>query len=140
MCDVCKRVSAWLALPWPAVVAEIRSCYEGKRLSLAKSATKQLLPVFPELLEEVAWTYSSRSPIPGASSLDGEAMESLGMLRMPPMEPLFAAHLHPQLSAMFSRSPSLLSKAERFQSALTEKAYKAVMPSASLMSSHSSLS
>ena len=132
MLDVCKCTAARLAIPWPAVVAETtRSRYEGKKLPLARSATKQLLPIFPELLFEVArsWRdhpHNSRSPIPGASSLDCEAMESLGLLRMPPMEPLVAAHLHPRLSAVSSRSPSLPSKSDRFQSALTEKAYKAV--------------
>ena len=136
MLDVCKRAAARLAIPWPAVVAETtRSCYEGKKLPLAKSATKQILPVFPELLDEVArsWRdrpYSGRSPIPGASSLDCEAMEGLGLLRMPPMEPLVAAHLHPQLSVVSSRSPSLPSKSDRFQSALTEKAYEAAALSA----------
>uniref|UniRef100_A0A0F8BIB1 Uncharacterized protein n=1 Tax=Larimichthys crocea TaxID=215358 RepID=A0A0F8BIB1_LARCR len=94
MLDMCKRAAARLAIPWPAVVAEpTRSRYEGKKLPLAKSATKQLLPIFPELLDEVvrSWRdrpYSSRSPIPGAASLDCEAMESLGLLCMPPMEPL----------------------------------------------------
>ena len=74
--------------------------------------------------------YSSRSPIPGASSLDCEAMESRGLIRMPPMEPLVAAHPHPRLSMMSSRSPALPSKSDRFQSALTEKAYKAAALSA----------
>ena len=127
MLDVCKRAAAWLAIPWPAVVAETtRSRYEGKKLPLAKSATKQLLPVFPELLDEVARSWrdhplSSRIPVPGASSLDCEAMESLGLLRMPPMEPLVAAHLQgSRLSAVSSRSPSLPSKSDRFQSALTD--------------------
>ena len=101
---MCKRAAARLAIPWPVVVAKTtRSHYEGKKLPLAKSATKQLLPVFPELLDEVvhSWKdrpYSSRSLIPGASSLDCEVMESLGLLRMPPMEPLVAAHLDPRLS------------------------------------------
>ena len=136
MLDVCKRAAAWLAIPWPAVVAETtRSRYEGKKLPLARSATKQLLPVFPELLVELkrSWRdrpHSSRRPIPGVSSLDCEAMESLGLLCMPPMEPLVAAHLHPRLSAVSSRSPSLPSKSDRFQSALTEKAHKAVALSA----------
>ena len=130
MLDVGKRTAARLAIPWPAVVAETtRSGYEGKKLPLARSATKQLLPVFPELLVEVArsWRdrlHSSRSPIPWAWSW------SLGLLRMPPMEPLVAAHVHLRLSAVSSRSPSLPSKSDRFQSALTEKAYKAVALSA----------
>uniref|UniRef100_A0A0F8CZ58 Uncharacterized protein n=1 Tax=Larimichthys crocea TaxID=215358 RepID=A0A0F8CZ58_LARCR len=49
------------------------------------------------------------------------------------MEPLVAAHLHPQLSAVSSMSPSLLSKSDRFQSALTEKAYKTVVLSARVL-------
>ncbi len=79
MLDVCKRAADRLAIPWPAVVAETtRSHYEGKKLPLPKSATKQLLPIFPELLDEVArsWKdrpYSSRSPIPGCSLLEKEA-------------------------------------------------------------------
>ena len=116
MLDVCKRAAARLAIPWPALVAETtRSRYEGKKLPLAKSAMKRLLPVFPELLDEAVHSWrdrpcSSRSPIPGASSLDCEAMENLGLLRMPPMEPFVAAHLHPQLSAVSSWSPNLPSK------------------------------
>ena len=134
--DVCKRAAERLAIPWPAVVAETtRSRYEGKTLPLAKSATKQVVPVFPELLDEVtrSWKdrpYSSRSPIPGASSFDCESMESLGLLRMPPMEPLVAAHLHGRPSMVSSRSAVLPSKSDRFQSALTEKAYKAAALSA----------
>ncbi|KAF7656793.1 hypothetical protein LDENG_00036260 [Lucifuga dentata] len=46
------------------------------------------------------------------------------MARMPPMETLVAAHLHPKLSAVSTRDPTLPSKAERFQSTLTERAYK----------------
>ena len=137
MLDVCKRAAARLDIPWPAAVPETtRSRYEGKKLPLAKRAAKQLLPVFPELLEEVArsWKdrpHSSRSPIPGASSLDCEGMENLGLLRMPPMEPLVAAHLHPkQLSSVSSRGPALPHKSDRFQSALSEKAYKAAALSA----------
>ncbi len=74
--------------------------------------------------------YSSRSPIPGTSSLDCEVMESLGLLRMLPIEPPVAAHLHPRLSAVSSRSLTLPSKSNRFQSALTERAYKAAALSA----------
>lgn len=79
--------------------------YEGKTFSLARGTVKQLLPIFQDLLEEIArsWKdrhYSGRSPIPRASSIDCEAMESLGLLRMPPMEPYVAAHLHPRLSVL----------------------------------------
>lgn len=52
MLDVCKCAAAQLDIPWPAAVAKTtRSRYEGKRLPLARSAAKQPLPVFPELLE-----------------------------------------------------------------------------------------
>ncbi|XP_010764772.1 uncharacterized protein [Notothenia coriiceps] len=52
-------------------------------------------------------------------------MERLGLLRMPPMEPLVAAHLLPRLARTPSRNPTLPVKADRFQSAMTERAYKA---------------
>ena len=52
-------------------------------------------------------------------------MEKLGLLHMPPMEPLVAAHLQPRLSSASNRSPTLPAKADRFQSAMTEQAYKA---------------
>lgn len=69
--NVCKRANARLDVPWPITIAETtRSHYEGKRLP------GNLFP----------W-----SLIPGASSFNCEAMESLGLLRMPPMEPLVAA-------------------------------------------------
>lgn len=56
-------------------------------------------------------------------------MESLGLHSMPLMEPLIAAHLHPksQLSVVSSWSPSLPSKSDHFQSALTERVYKAAV-------------
>ncbi|KAG8014375.1 hypothetical protein GBF38_017525 [Nibea albiflora] len=72
---MCKRAAEKLEVPWPVAVAEpTRSRYEGKRLPLARSAVKQLIPVFPELLAELSKTwsnypYSNRSPIPGAASL-----------------------------------------------------------------------
>lgn len=129
--DVCQRAAERLDIPWPPVVAEApRSRYEGKKLPQAKRAARQLLPVFPELLDEVSvsWKdrpFSSKNPIFGASSLDFLEMERLGMARMPPMEPMVAAHLHPKLSATSTRSPAHPSKSDRFQSTLTERAYKA---------------
>ena len=134
--DVCKRAAERLAVPWPAVVEEAaRSRYEGKKLPLARSAAKQLLPVFPELLEEVkrSWNdrpYSGRSSIPGSSSLDCEAMEGLGLLRMPPIETPVAAHLQGRQASMSSRGAVLPSKSDRLQSALSEKAYRAAALSA----------
>ncbi|KAG8004395.1 hypothetical protein GBF38_008572 [Nibea albiflora] len=147
--NMCKRAAEKLEVPWPVAVAEpTRSRYEGKRLPLARSAVKQLLPVFPELLAELSKTwsscpYSNRSPIPGAASLDCEAMEAQGLLSMPPVEAPVAAHLCPgstsQLSAASSRRPTLPTKPERFQSALAERAYKAAALSARALSALSIL-
>ena len=56
--DVCKRAAAKLKIQWPEVQAEVaRSRYDGKRLPKVKKSGKQLLPIFPELLEEftVSW-------------------------------------------------------------------------------------
>lgn len=44
---------------------------------------------------------------------------------MPPMEPLEAAHLHDRLSTLCYRTLTLPSKSDRFQSALTNRTYKA---------------
>ncbi len=51
-------------------------------------------------------------------------MEKAGLLRMPPIEPLVAAHLHSKHTA--AANPTLPSKADRFQSSMTERAYKAI--------------
>ncbi len=112
------------------MVAEAaKSRYEGKRLPRAKRAARQLLPVFPELLEELAVTwkdkpFTSKLPVQGGSALDVERMEKAGLLRMPPLEPLVAAHLHPKHTA--AANLTLPSKADRFQSSMTERAYKAI--------------
>ncbi|RXN35336.1 Olfactory receptor 1F12 [Labeo rohita] len=95
----------------------------------AKQAARQLLPVFPELLEELAVTwkdkpFTSKVPVQGGSALDVEGMEKEGLIRMPPMEQLVAAHLHPRHPA--AANPSLPSKADRVQSNMMERAYKAV--------------
>ena len=146
---MCKRAAEKLEIPWPVAVAEpTRSRYEGKRLPLARSAVKQLLPVFPELLSELsrAWKtcpFSGKSLVPGASSLDCEGMDALGLLSMPPVEAPVAAHLCPgstsQLSSASSRRPTLPTKPERFQSVLTERAYKAAALSARALSALSIL-
>ncbi len=112
------------------MVAETaKSRYEGKRLSRAKWAAQQLLSVFQELLEELAVTwkdkpFTSKLPMQRGSALDVEGMEKAGLLRMPPMEPLVAAHLHPKNTA--AANPTLPSKADYFQSSMTERAYKAI--------------
>ncbi len=102
---MCKRAAEKLNISWPTVVAETaKSRYEGKRLPRVKRAARQLLPVFPELLEELALTwkdkpFTSKLPVQGGSALDVEGMEKAGLLRMSPMEPLVAAHLHPKHAA-----------------------------------------
>lgn len=89
---------------------------------------KQPLILPPELQEELTCSnaehpYSSWSPISKAYALDCEAMEKLGWLRLPPVEPLIAGHLHPRSSTSSLHSPSLHLKSERVQSALSERAY-----------------
>ncbi|KAK7901815.1 hypothetical protein WMY93_018584 [Mugilogobius chulae] len=117
--DVCKRAAERLDIPWPPVAAEApRSRYEGKKLPQAKRAARQLLPVFQSYLK-------NKNPILGASSLDFVDMEKLGMARMPYTESMVAAHLHRKLSAMSTRPPTHPSKADRFQSSMAERAYKA---------------
>lgn len=78
------------------------------------------------------WPSQHQNPIPGASSLNFDSMESLGLLCLPLMELLVAAHLHLkcQLSAVSYWSPCLPSKSDRFQSGLTEQAYKVAALSA----------
>ncbi|KAI7808150.1 hypothetical protein IRJ41_018123 [Triplophysa rosa] len=102
--DVCKCAAEKLNIPWPTVVAET-----------AKS----------QLLEEVAVTwkdkpFTGKVTIQGGSVLDLEGIEKEGLLRMP----LVAAHLHPKRSA--ATNVTLPSKADRFQSNMTDRAYKAV--------------
>ena len=112
MLDMCKRAAAQLAIPWPTVIAETtRSRYQGKKLALAKSATKQLLPVFPELLDEVArsWRdgpHSSRSPISGACAL---AASKVSQFKMPKLS-------KPQLAP--ARPTSLAQSGQLVQEAL----------------------
>lgn len=131
MLDVCKHTAVRLDVPWPAAVAETtRSRYEEKRLPLARNMAKQPLPVFLELLEEMACSwgdrpYSSRSPISGASLFNCEAMDNREMLHISHMEPLVAAQLHPRLLMLSSRTPTLPSGLDRFQPALTERTYRA---------------
>uniref|UniRef100_A0A3B4EYC5 HECT-type E3 ubiquitin transferase n=1 Tax=Pundamilia nyererei TaxID=303518 RepID=A0A3B4EYC5_9CICH len=95
----------------------------------AKKTGKHVLPVFPDLLDEIAVTWkakpcSEKHPIVGSSLLDCEGMESIGLRQMPQVEPLVASHRHPKTS-LSSSAPSLPSKTDRFQSSLTDKCYKA---------------
>ncbi|KAK5935061.1 hypothetical protein CgunFtcFv8_020456 [Champsocephalus gunnari] len=133
---VCKRAAAKLNVPWPEMAKETsRFRYEGKHLPQAAGKKRQLLPVFPEMLDEVSvsWRdrpFSNKVPIQGASSLDCDGMEKFGLLRIPPMEPLVVAHLLPKVGPSPSRNPTLPAKSDRFQSTMTEKSYKAAALSA----------
>lgn len=79
--DVCKRASARLNIQWPVVQEEtLRSRYDRKKLSQVKRARKQLLPVFLELLEELAisWRnepYNKKRLVVDSSVLDCEGMK-----------------------------------------------------------------
>lgn len=83
-CILCANV------PHPSLISPgNKSRYEGKKLPRATGMAKQLLPVFPELLEEVSVPrkgdpFSSKAPIQGASSMDFEYTEKHGILCMPP--------------------------------------------------------
>ncbi|KAF7655129.1 hypothetical protein LDENG_00060540 [Lucifuga dentata] len=106
-----------------------RSCCDGKKLSKVQRTSKQLLPIFPQLLEEfsISWLnkpYMEKHPISGGSVLDCEGMEDHGFCHMPPVEPVVATHLHPKTSLSSAGQP-LPSKMDHFQSSLTGKSYKA---------------
>lgn len=83
--------------------------------------------VFLELPDELvrSWAerpYSCRSTIPVNFPLGNG---QVGLAMSPLMRSLVVAHLHPRAMVMPFRSPSLASKPDRLQSALTEEAYKA---------------
>ena len=143
--EACRRAAAKLGIAWPEVPTETTtSRYEGKRLPKAKSSTRQLLPAFPECLEEATRSWNSplsaKNPVQGGSALDWADMEEKGFSHLPPVEPLLAAHLHPsQKPTMTSASPTLPSKADCFQSSLTEKGYKAVATSVKALNASSLL-
>ena len=70
---VCQRAASRLDIPWPEMAKETsRFRYEGKTLPQAARTKRQLLPVFPEMLDEVSvsWRdrpFSNKAPIQGAS-------------------------------------------------------------------------
>ncbi|KAK5903984.1 hypothetical protein CgunFtcFv8_007718 [Champsocephalus gunnari] len=142
---VCQRAAPRLDIPWPEMAKETsRSRYEGKHFPQTTRTKRQLLPVFPEMLDEVSvsWRdrpFSNKAPIQGASSLDCDGMERLGLLRIPPMEPLVATHLLPRMAPSPSRNPTLPAKADRFQSTMTERSYRAAALSARALNASSLL-
>uniref|UniRef100_A0A096M526 Uncharacterized protein n=1 Tax=Poecilia formosa TaxID=48698 RepID=A0A096M526_POEFO len=132
--DVCKRTAAKLDIQWPEVQAE---------LPKARKTGRQLLPVFPELLEELAvsWRnkpFKEKHPVAGSSVLDCDGMEKCGLRQLPPVEPAVAAHLHPKTS-MSAGGPTLPSRADRFQSSLTDKSYRAAALSVQALNASSLL-
>ena len=52
----CQRAAAKLGIAWPEATT---SRYEGRRLPKVKASTSQLLPVFPECLEEAMRSWSN---------------------------------------------------------------------------------
>ncbi|XP_049322641.1 uncharacterized protein LOC125782478 [Astyanax mexicanus] len=130
--DVCKRAAGKLGIPWPSALPEkAGSRYEGKRLPRVKSMERQVLPLFPECLEEMTRTwpkpFSSKNPVLGGATLDCAEMEANGLSNLPQVEPLVAHHLHPgQKAFMTTSAPSFPSKADGFQSSMTDKAYRSV--------------
>ncbi|KAK0130871.1 hypothetical protein N1851_034445 [Merluccius polli] len=143
--EACKRAAARLDIEWPEPPAvATTSRYEGKRLPKAKASTSLLLPAFPECLEEATRSWgkplSAKTPVQGGSALDWAGMEEKGFSHLPPVEPLLASHLHPmQKSAMTSASPTLPSKADSFQSSLTDKGYRAMATTVKVLNASSLL-
>ncbi|XP_016422019.1 uncharacterized protein LOC107750954 [Sinocyclocheilus rhinocerous] len=96
------------------------------------------VPFFPEVHEEVtkSWKapFSARNRL-GASSvlttLDGGAAQ--GYVDIPPVERAIAMQLCPQSAAAWRGSPRLPSRACKFSSALTAKAYSAAGQAASAL-------
>ncbi len=96
------------------------------------------VPFFPEVHEEVtrSWKapFSARSR-PSASSvlttLDGGAAQ--GYVEVPPVERAIAMQLCPQGAAAWRGNPRLPSRACKFSSALTAKAYGAAEQAASAL-------
>lgn len=75
-----------LAVPWLDVQRKtVISCYEGKRLPKASCSARQLLPVFPECLEEAILRnpFSVKNPAQGLSDWPG--MEAGGFAYLPPL-------------------------------------------------------
>ncbi|KAK7933480.1 hypothetical protein WMY93_004376 [Mugilogobius chulae] len=141
--QVCRRAAEKLGLKWPEAPAETaRSRYEGRRLPTARSSAKQLLPVFPECLEEATQSWSNpltaKTPAQGGAVLDWDGMEEKGFSHLPPIEPLVASHLYPRKS-MTAAGPALPSKADCLQTTLTEKSYKAVATSMRALNASSML-
>lgn len=143
--EVCRRAAAKLGISWPeAPVVANKSRYEGRRLPQAKTSAKQLLPAFPECLEEAtrSWSnpFSAKAPAQGGAALDWDGMGDRGFTRLPPIEPLVASHLHPtQRSTITSAGPALPSKADCLQTTLTERSYKAVATSVRALNASSLL-
>lgn len=143
--DVCRRAAAKLGVEWPEAPATAStSRYEGRRLPKAKPSTRQLLPVFPECLEEATRSWgnplTAKLTAQGSSALDWMGMEDSGFSRLPPVEPLVASHLHPgQKPTLAAAGPTLPSKAEGFQSTLNERSYKAVATSVRALNASSLL-
>ncbi|MEQ2250517.1 hypothetical protein ILYODFUR_001684 [Ilyodon furcidens] len=59
--DMCKSEAARLSIPWPAIQAEVAiSRFDRKKLPKARKTGKHVVPVFPELLDEIAVTWRDK--------------------------------------------------------------------------------
>ncbi len=126
-----SRAAESIGLHWRPPPSPERSRLDGWFLG-AQAERRQPPPVpfFPEVHEEV--TRSWRAPFsarnrPSASSvlttLDGGAAQ--GYVEIPPVERAIAMQLCPQGAAAWRGNPRLPSRACKFSSALTAKAYSA---------------
>lgn len=121
-----------LNIIWPNTLSEKSgSRYESKLLPWEKRAERQLLPLFPEGLEETTptWSkpYSSKSPLHGRATLDCVAMDENGLSKLPPLEPLVAHYLQPGQKTLSTPSaPSFSSKTDGFQSSMINMTYESM--------------
>ena len=90
-CDLWKRAAANLKFKWPEVQPEVcMSRYNGKKIPKGKRTGRQLLLVFPQLLEEFAVSlrnkcYRERHSVAGSSVRNCEGIETQGFHSMPPI-------------------------------------------------------
>ncbi len=129
--EVCKRAVAKLGLAWPAAKdakgAE-RDLYDGKRLSPAQPAARQLLPAMPTCMKEMSrhWSspFKSKLPTKGHSMLEIQGMGELGLVGPPAVESSVAYHLHSNRRSMsVSSQISLPSKMERLTALIYQRTY-----------------
>lgn len=93
-----------------------------------KKMGQQLLPIFPELLNELVATWRAKPDIdkhsiPRGFLLGCHGMDAHGLRHIPQVGQVVACHLHSNASVSASGA-SLPPKANHFQSGLMDKSYK----------------